>query len=92
VIATFPAGYILSAETLHECWRVLKQAGRLVVLGLWVSGGPRWTTWLPVFYVTLDQRSIDSILSRFAASGFDAKAVELEDRAFRIGAILAQKV
>ncbi len=91
VVATFPAGYILTAETVRECWRVLQPSGNLVVAGLWVRG-PRWTTMLPVFYSSPDAHAISTLLGGFTESAFDATVVELADGQFRIGAIIAQKV
>jgi SAM-dependent methyltransferase len=41
VLSTFPAPYLLEAETLREVARVLRPGGRLVVMGLWVTG-PAW--------------------------------------------------
>jgi SAM-dependent methyltransferase len=71
IVATFPAPYILQAETLAECVRVLRPGGRLVVAGLWVRLGDAALRRLaPFFYADPPQGSIAAIEGRVAAAGF----------------------
>lgn len=50
LVATFPTEYILQAQTLAEARRVLKSAGKLVILPVaWIMGGnifDRAAAWL----------------------------------------------
>jgi SAM-dependent methyltransferase len=71
IVATFPAPYILEADTLAECARVLRPGGRLVVAGLWVRlGDARLRRLAPFFYTDPPASSIAAIAERVAASGF----------------------
>jgi len=71
IVATFPAPYILAPATLAECGRVLGTAGRLVVVGLWVT--PRLASlrrWLPLFYADPAPEQLAAMAQRFTAAGF----------------------
>ena len=46
VVATFPAPYILAAETWQEAARVLRPGGRLVIAGLFVEADAPLPPWL----------------------------------------------
>lgn len=71
VVSTFPAPYILQEATLHECSRVLQAAGRLIVVGLWVTprvAGHRMR--LPLLYGGPASAQILAIQTRIEAAGF----------------------
>ncbi len=92
VIATFPAGYILSPDTLRECARVLALGGRLVIGGLWVSVDLRgWERWIPVFYSQPSAEVQAGLRARLAAAGFAPEIVERQDGIFRVGIIIATR-
>src|SRR5690606_11074036 len=92
VIATFPAAYILSPDTLRECARVLVSDGRLVIGGLWVSVDLRgWERWIPVFYGRPSAEVRARLLARLAAAGFAPEIVERPDGFFRVGIIIATR-
>ncbi len=71
IVATFPAPYILQAETLAECARVLRPGGRLVVAGLWVRlGNERLRRLAPFFYADPPASSIAALADRVVEGGF----------------------
>jgi ubiquinone/menaquinone biosynthesis C-methylase UbiE len=72
VLATFPAPYILEAQTLAECARVLRPGGRLVIAGLWVRlHWPALRKLAPVFYADPTPAQLDALAARVQAGGFD---------------------
>jgi SAM-dependent methyltransferase len=91
VVATFPAGYVLSAAALNECCRVLTAQGRIVLWGLWVSGGPQWAQIVPAFYGAPDGTLVATIVARCRTAGFHAQVVEHADGNFCIGGMIADK-
>jgi SAM-dependent methyltransferase len=91
VLATFPAGYILDATTLAECRRVLRPAGKLVITGLWVGSGPRWTRLIPVFFGSPEAQARALLRRRIEDHGFCADVIDLAAAEFRIGTIIAEK-
>ena len=73
VLATFPAPYILEADTLHECRRVLRGGGRLVVGGLWVRPArPGLRPLAPLFYADPPPAQLAAISCRLQEAGFQA--------------------
>lgn len=92
VIATFPAAYILSPDTLRECARVLAWGGRLVIGGLWVSVDLYgWERWIPVFYGRLSEEARAGLRARLEAAGFAAEIVERRDGIFRVGIVIGTR-
>lgn len=98
VVATFPTEYIVDAESIAACARVLKPGGRLVtVLGGMLSGHGllgRFIRWL--FVITgQDVESfpgeMEPVLRRFAAAGLQARieTVTLPDS--RVWLLVAEK-
>lgn len=73
ILATFPAPYILEPATLHECRRVLRAGGRLVVAGLWVRlASSRMRPFAPVFYADPTTPQLEAIACRLQEAGFVA--------------------
>ena len=101
IVATFPAPYILDAETLHECARLLAGstitgakitgAKRLVIVGLWVALAAKgWERAIPLFYGRPSQAIQQEMVARLVAAGF---APVVEERAvgiFRVGMVIAE--
>lgn len=80
VAATFPADYIISESTLDEAYRVLTQAGRLVILPMaWLTGVrpvERLVKW--AMHVTGETTSMpgqlpESVQELFTASKFQVR-------------------
>jgi hypothetical protein len=93
VVATFPAPYILAAETLAECRRVLREPdGRLVVVGLWVFADIPVLRSLPVFYGRPPHALLNTIVARCAQAGLAATFHERDDGPFRVGVLIARPV
>jgi SAM-dependent methyltransferase len=92
LIATFPAGYILTEETLNEAHRVLRDGGRLVIVGLWVELRlNKFGRLLPVFYGRPTLASLDTVLLRMAAAGFQAQWAEQHYAVSTVGVLVAVK-
>lgn len=92
VVATFPAPFILSPETLQECVRVLDgPLARLVIVGLWVV--PSWAEQilLPVLYGQPSEESLRLVAESIQTAGFatpHAHTVEVDGA--RVGVIVAR--
>jgi ubiquinone/menaquinone biosynthesis C-methylase UbiE len=93
VISTFPAGYILSPQTLRECGRVLRTpGGRLVIVGLWVSvDHPMLRRFLPLFYGRPGEEMWRTFANRLAEAGFRATVTEYEDGVARVAIVTAER-
>lgn len=97
IVATFPAPYILEPSTLSECARILAPptrtgAGRLVIVGLWVTTtNPGWEQWLPLFYGRPAQATVDRITARLTAAGFVPTLSECPVGRFQVGMIVAER-
>jgi SAM-dependent methyltransferase len=92
VMATFPAGYILEADTLAEIHRVLRAEGRLVILGLWVEVNlAALGRLLPVFYGRPNAQAQEAMMRRVEAVGFRARWLEKRDGLFTIGVLVADR-
>jgi ubiquinone/menaquinone biosynthesis C-methylase UbiE len=96
VVATFPAAYITERNTLRETARVLshvscdRQAGRLIVTGLWVTTQHRWLSVLfAPFYGSPDKVFLSSYLNAIRDSDLDPAIVETRDGRFAIGSVVA---
>jgi SAM-dependent methyltransferase len=90
VMATFPAGYILETTTLYEMRRVLRDEGRLVILGLWVEVHLGIVgRMFPFFYGRPHAAALAAILRRVAAAGFQAHWVEQREGLFTVGVLVA---
>ena len=77
VVATFPAGYILDVATLGEIRRVLRDGGRLVIVGLWVElhlGA--LGRWIPLFYGRPSVARLEKIARHVESVGFSVRWVE----------------
>ncbi len=73
VLATFPAPAILESATLRECARVLRDDGRLIVVGLWVTphmAGRRLQ--LPLLYGEPSPAFKAKALAMMESAGFEA--------------------
>lgn len=70
VVATFPSPYILEADTLAECARVLRGGGRLVVAGLWVKvRNASLRRSVPLFYADPPAAALAQIAQRVEEAG-----------------------
>lgn len=99
IIATFPAPYILQANTLHECARLLRkpqpaaglQGGRLIIVGLWVAAEDgNWRRYIPFFYGTPSGALLRHIQQRFAAAGLKVTLTEQRTRSGRLGVVIGE--
>jgi ubiquinone/menaquinone biosynthesis C-methylase UbiE len=92
ILATFPAPYILDPVTLFECARTLRDDGRVVIVGLWVTIKPTaLARMLPLFYGGLEPWVWETIEGRMAAAGFCAELHRYVDGPFEVGVIVAHK-
>ncbi|MEM7132408.1 MAG: class I SAM-dependent methyltransferase [Chloroflexota bacterium] len=103
IVATFPASYILTPETLSECVRVLKQPagpkstyqqnlpGRLVIVGAWVSLQRSWLqNLIPLFYGEPDAQQKESLIKQLYAAGLSARFVSVVDAWAEVSVIVAE--
>jgi SAM-dependent methyltransferase len=97
IVATFPAPYILEPSTLSECARILAPptrtgAGRLVIVGLWVTtADPGWERWLPLFYGHPAPATINRITACLTTAGFAPMLSEWPVGRFKVGMIVAER-
>jgi SAM-dependent methyltransferase len=92
VIATFPAGYILEPSTLGEIWRVLRDGGRLIIVGLWVELNlERVNQLFPVFYGRPSKAALSGISQRAVDVGFRVRWVEEREGLFTVGGLIADR-
>jgi ubiquinone/menaquinone biosynthesis C-methylase UbiE len=92
LVATFPTAYILDPATLAEVARVLRPAGRLVVVvGARLSGRDplsRFVEWL--YTITGQRESTDGWEAPFTAAGLAVRRVEVELKRSRVWLLVAQ--
>ncbi|MCE7985100.1 MAG: class I SAM-dependent methyltransferase [Caldilinea sp. CFX5] len=97
IVATFPAPYIFEPSTLAECARILAPpssvgAGRLVIVGLWVTTtAPAWERLLPLFYGRPAGPVLDRISARLTSAGFVPTLSECTVDLFKVGIIVAER-
>jgi len=100
ILSTFPAPYILDAQTLQECVRLLRKpepatnlpGGRLIIVGLWVRGdNSLWHKVMPFFYGQPDPAWLHQIEQRVSAAGFVVTRSEQKVGAIKIGVIVAER-
>jgi ubiquinone/menaquinone biosynthesis C-methylase UbiE len=94
IVSTFPSEYIFDAQTLSEAKRVLRSAGRLIVLpAAFPSSG--FLQWLYKVTGESPAQLTDAILSRFRQpfvdAGFSTKAEILEVKSGRLVFVIAVK-
>jgi ubiquinone/menaquinone biosynthesis C-methylase UbiE len=101
IVSTFPAGYILDADTLEEAARLLRPpgpgtgegGGRLIVVGLVVEMDCRPLRW--AVHLLLGA-PVESVVTRFEAlaetAGLGVRIVQREGGWMRVPVVLAQKV
>jgi SAM-dependent methyltransferase len=101
ILATFPASYIVDQRTLQECARLLqgdegsmgRNAGRLIIVGLWVSLRPAWLGRLvPIFYGEPSAAVVAQLEQRLNQAGFTIEWVTVPDGPFAVAVIIAQKL
>ena len=92
VIATFPAPYILDPATLHECARVVRSGGRLIVAGLWVTPAVRWLAQAsPVFFGRPGAHVFATVEQRLAQAGFSCHILEQRCGWANVGLIVGER-
>jgi ubiquinone/menaquinone biosynthesis C-methylase UbiE len=98
VVATFPAPYILEANTLTEISRTLKPDGQfIIILAVWIIGKRLGDRALALLYRTtgetpvLEDERIRKMLDRYQAAGFTAEVSWIEQSSSRLMMISAQK-
>ena len=100
ILSTFPAPYILDAQTLQECVRILRKpepatnlpGGRLIIVGLWVRGDNLlWHKVMPFFYGQPDAAWLHQIEQRVSTAGFVVTHSEQKVGAVKIGIIIAER-
>ena len=100
ILSTFPAPYILDAQTLQECVRLLRKpepatnlpGGRLIIVGLWVRGDNLlWHKVMPFFYGQPDAAWLHQIEQRVSTAGFVVTHSEQKVGAVKIGIIVAER-
>lgn len=97
IVATFPTPYALDHRTIEECWRVLQDGGRIVILPGIRHGGKslysRFLRWL--FGITrqaLDDSIIQSVWAeRYLQQGFQVKQVWIPCERDQLWFLLAEK-
>ena len=101
VVATFPAEYISSRDTLREAARILRcpspdrraSGGRLVIVGLFVETDIRFLRWAArLFY----GKPAGDAMRRYADlardAGFEVEAVTEQHGRFRLSILILEKV
>ena len=100
ILSTFPAPYILDAQTLQECVRILRKpepatnlpGGRLIIVGLWVRGdNSLWHKVMPFFYGQPNAAWLHQIEQRVSTAGFVVTHSEQKVGAVKIGIIIAER-
>lgn len=92
VMATFPAGYILDVATLAEIRRVVRDGGRLVIVGLWVEVHVgALSRWMPIFYGRPSATRLEKIEERVASVGFGVRWAEQREGRFTVGNLIADR-
>jgi ubiquinone/menaquinone biosynthesis C-methylase UbiE len=92
LVATFPTAYILDPATLAEAARVLRPAGRLVVVvGARLSGRDPLSLFVEWLYAITGQREIIAGWEApFTAAGLAVRRVEVEMQRSRVWLLVAQ--
>jgi len=101
IVATFPTDYILKPATLQECARLLTPAspqnglaaGRLVIVGLWVTLRPRWLQRLvPFFYGEPSTEWLQELVQRCEVAGLQGEVTTHQDGCFAVSMVILHKV
>ena len=77
IVATFPANYIAEETSLREFYRVLKDEGTVVVVGINVQFSSPFKAWVSNWLLgSEDQRMVQYLVEKANAVGFTEEIVE----------------
>ena len=98
VVSTFPAGYIVQAETLHEVARLLRPpdpatgapGGSFVVVGLVIRSENRLGRWVAEFLFGIQAGAmLDRFETLAAEAGLRTRVVDLVGKGLRVPVVVA---
>jgi len=97
IVATFPTPYALDISTIEECWRVLQDGGRVVILlGMRQGGNSLYSRFLRWLFGITRQTTGDSIMQsvwaeRYLQQGFQVEQVWIPCQGDQLWFLLAEK-
>ena len=97
IVATFPTPYALDIRTIEECWRVLQDGGRVVILlGMRQGGNMLYSRFLRWLFGITRQTTGDSIMQsvwaeRYLQQGFQVEQVWRDFQGDQLWFLLAEK-
>jgi len=76
IVATFPEQYIVDERTLQECSRILKENGRLIIVGRWIELKSKLLQRLfPVFYSKTPESEVEVLRDKMKSVGLQMKVI-----------------
>lgn len=97
IVATFPTPYALDIRTIEECWRVLQDGGKVVILLGMRHGGnslfSRILGWIfGITHQSLDDSNVQSVWTeRYLQQGFQVEQVWRDFQGDQLWFLLAEK-
>lgn len=91
-IAIFPTSHIFEVSALREIHRVLRENGRLIVLGVWVSADLAGLEhYFPFFYGKPNADALAKLAQRVEGAGFAVRWSNERAGIFTVGTLVAER-
>ena len=99
IVSTFPAGYILEAETIKECARLLRHSsagiphgGRLIIVGMYLQvDNPLLQRTVEPIYGSPESCFLDGFVKTALDAGLQTRVVYRNDSRIKMPVILLEK-